>query len=415
MRVVAFAGGQTPSKTGLGLVGMPLILSHTAARGHNVVLAMGGLVPHGRDNFVTADIEAALKRKEGRGTFGIVCFKAWARWSFCPAMLVRLHGLVRSCDFITLHSVYCFPVLVGYLLARFHRKRYGIWPHGALAPFQRRVSARKKWIYDRLFARKILNDASVLFFSAEGERDETRSLRLKGPPVVIPHGFEASEFEHLPPRGRFRARFLNGHNGPLLMFLARLNAKKGLDVLVRAMALVVARVPETRLAIAGVGDPLSFEAQVRGWIRDAGVEACTVLTGQVDGETRRELLADADVFVLPSQAENFGFSIFEAMACRVPVVVSDTLNYAAEIAQRGAGRAIDRNPVALAESILRLLGDQELRWQMGSEGYRLARLFTWEKCGESVERVMSSIVRGQPISGEVRVDAVLETTASRQG
>jgi glycosyltransferase involved in cell wall biosynthesis len=145
------------------------------------------------------------------------------------------------------------------------------------------------------------------------------------------------------------------------------------------------------------------------------VEACTVLTGQVDGETRRELLADADVFVLPSQAENFGFSIFEAMACRVPVVVSDTLNYAAEIAQRGAGLAIDRNPVALAESILRLLGDQELRWQMGSEGYRLARLFTWEKCGESVERVMSSIVRGQPISGEVRVDAVLETTASRQG
>jgi glycosyltransferase involved in cell wall biosynthesis len=381
---------------------MPLILSNTAARGHNVVLVMGGLAPRGRESFVATTLEGALKRKEGAGTFGIVCFKAWTKWSFCPALFVRLPRLIRSCDFISLHSVYCFPVLAGYLLARLYHKPYGLWPHGALAPFQRTISARKKWLYDRIIGRRILNDASALFFSAAGEWDETRSLRLKAPPAIIPHGFDASEFESLPPRGRFRAKFLNGHRGPLLVFLARLNSKKGLDLLVRAMALVAAQKPEARLAIAGAGDPRSFEARVRGWVKDAGVEACTLFTGHIANDTKRELLADADVFVLPSQAENFGFSVFEAMACRVPVIVSDTINYAGVIAQNGAGLAIERGPNALAESILRLLQDPELRRQMGSDGYRLAHSFSWAECGSRVERVMLSILEDRSIPEELR-------------
>ena len=68
---------------------------------------------------------------------------------------------------------------------------------------------------------------------------------------------------------------------------------------------------------------------------------------------------------LLSQAENFGFSVFEAMASRVPVVVSDTLNYAEEIARSGAGLSVQRDVEQFADAILRLLADPSLRLETG--------------------------------------------------
>lgn len=399
--VVSFAGGQTPAKTGLGLVGMPLILSSTAARGHHITLIMGGGAPVGREGFVVSGLESARTRKEGAGTFGIVCYRASTKWSFCPQLLWRLDGAVRSCDFVSLHSVYCFPVLAGFLLAKLYGKPYGLWPHGALAPFQRGVSKHIKWIYDRLVARRMLNGASVLFFSAPGERDEVLPLHLKAPAAIVPHGIDTSEFEALPPKGRFRDRFLKGHDGPLVIFLARLNPKKGVDLLVQAMARVLSYRPDSRLVIAGQGDPKSFENQVQDWVRSAGIQSKTLLTGHIDAERKRELLADADVLVLPSQAENFGFSIFEAMASGVPVVVSDTVNYASLIEEKGAGFSRPRRPEAFAESILRLIDEPSLRRRMGDNGSRLARSFSWERNGALVERIIDSILHGHPVTSSL--------------
>ncbi len=401
MKVVSFAGGQTPGKSGMGLVGMPLILSHTAARGHQVVLVMGGLPSPGRENFLVPDLASAVRRKEGAGTFGTVCFSAWTTWSFSPAILWRLHRLIRSSDFVSLHSLYCFPILAGYFLARLHGKPYGIWPHGVLAPYQRGVSAIRKWFYDRMIGRRILEHASVLFYSARGEREETRSLGLTAPSVIVPHGFDAQEFAILPARGRFRKRHLNGHEGPLVVFLARVNGKKGVDLLIAALARVMSQQPETRLAIIGPADPRSFERRVREWLHAAGIESKAVVTGSVGPGERLEALADADVYALPSQAENFGFSIFEAMASRVPVVISDTLNYAKEISNAGAGFAVRRDAESIAKAVLQLLNDPLLRCQMGANGVRLARAYSWEANGLAVERTVESILEHRTLPADL--------------
>ncbi len=401
MKMVSFAGGQTPGKSGMGLVGMPLILCHTAARGHQVVLVMGGLPSPGREKFLAPDLSSAVGRTEGAGTFGTVSFRAWTTWSFSPSLLWRLHGLIRASDFVSLHSLYCFPILAGYALARFHGKPYGIWPHGVLAPYQRSVSTLRKWFYDWLIGRRILENASVLFYSARGEREETRTLGLTAPSVIVPHGFDVQEFAILPPRGRFRSRYLNGHTGPLVVFLARVNGKKGVDLLIAALARVMAQAPETRLAIIGPADPRSFERRVRDWIRSSGIESKTVMTGPVGSEERLEALADADIYALPSQAENFGFSIFEAMASRVPVVISDTLNYAEEIRDGGAGFAVRRDPEDFAAAMLQLLGNPSLRRQMGENGVRLARSYSWEANGLAVERTVESILEHRMLPADL--------------
>lgn len=401
--MVSFAGGQTSGKTGMGLVGLPMILRSVAARGHHVVLVLGGAPSAGWEPCVVPDVASALARKEGDGTFGIVSVPAWSTWSFSPQIFWQFNSLIRSADFVSLHSLYCFPILAGHRLARFHGKPYGLWPHGVLAPFQRTVSARKKKIYDRLFSRQILDDASVLFYSATGEYDETQELHLRPPYVIVPHGFEAEAFAALPPRGRFRSRFLGGHTGPVVLFLARLNPKKGLDLLAKAMARVVSRRKDTLLAIVGPPDPRSFEGRVRDWIRESGVESQTVLTGLVDASTRLEALADADVFVLPSHAENFGFSIFEAMASRVPVVVSETVNYASEIGDCRAGLAVPLDPERIADGILRLLDDPALRSNMGENGVKLAKSYSWDVNGDRVEQTVNSILGNRPLPAELRL------------
>jgi glycosyltransferase involved in cell wall biosynthesis len=370
---------------------------------------MGGPVIPGRENFAVPDIKSALARKEGEGTFGIVSIKSWLRWRFCPAIFWRFSGLVRDADFVTLHSLYSFPVLAGYLLARFHRKPYGIWPHGVLAPFQRQISARKKWIYNTLFADRILENAAVIFYSAEGEREEAAPLGFRSPSVIVPDGFNADEFAKLPPRGRFRERFMGGHTGPLVLFLARLHAKKGLDLLIKAMRRVIAERPDTRLAIVGPWDPDSFRKQVLQWIKESGIESQTVLPGAAGPEMRLEAFADADVYVLPSHAENFGFSVFEAMACGVPVVISETLNYAAQIAQSGAGFALPRSTEEFCSAIISLIDQPEARREMGVCGKAFVRRYSLRETGTKVAETIESILQLRPFPDDLSPRAAVET------
>lgn len=399
MKIVGFAEGVRGDHA--GLVAVPMLLSCTAARGHCVVLLLAGAPILGGQNFVVPDSDRALARKEGLGTFGIVIRKARTRWACSPSMLWRFSGLVRESDFVTLHSLYSFPVLAGYLLARFHRKPYAIWPHGVLAPVQRKISVVKKYMYNKLFADRILRNASVLFYSAQGEREEAGSLRLRTPSVIVPDGFNPDKFANLPERGRFRRRFLNGHAGPLVLFLARLHAKKGVDVLIRAMQSVIAERPDARLAIVGPPDPVSFNKQVLRWVEESGIETQTVVPGVAGPEMRLEAFADADVYVLPSYAENFGFSVFEAMACGLPVIVSDKLNYAAEIAQTGAGLAVPRTPEQFSAAILNLVDQPDVRSEMGARGRLLASKYSLEETAAKVETALESILRRCPFPPEL--------------
>ena len=407
MRIVSFAEGVRGDYA--GLVAVPMILSSTAARGHSVVLLLAGRVIPGRENFVVSDANKALARQEGLGSFGIVTVAARTHWACNPAMLWRFNRLVREADFVTLHSLYSFPVLAGYLLARLHRKPYGIWPHGVLAPIQRKISIGKKHVYNKLFADRILRNASVIFYSAEGEREEAASLGLHTPSVIVPDGFNPDEFATLPARGRFRKRVLNGHAGPLVLFLARLHAKKGLDLLIWAMKSVIAERPDARLAIVGPPDPGSFNKQVLRWVEENGIAQETVVPGVADREMRLEAFADADVYVLPSLAENFGFSIFEAMACGIPVVVSDTLNYAVEIARTGAGLAVPRTPERFSAAILNLLDRADLRCEMGSCGRLLARKYSLEETGAKVETTLESILQRRAFPPELAPSMVSRT------
>ncbi len=168
MRMINFAEGALSSKGGMGMTGIPVILAGTASRGHRIIVLMGGPPLPGREDYFRPDVSAALARPEGNGFLGIVSFPAWNWWGFSPRLLTSLPGvwrLTKGADVIGLHSIYSFPVLLGCVIARLQKKPYVIWPNGVLAPVQRRISSKKKWIYDSLITRRLINGAAAIFFS----------------------------------------------------------------------------------------------------------------------------------------------------------------------------------------------------------------------------------------------------------
>jgi len=402
LKIVMCAEGARAEMGGVGLVAVPPMARALAARGHSVVLEIFGPVIPGAEDFVTTDASRAFEQNLVAFTY-----PARGRYAFAPRAVPSVHAHIARADFVMLHSLYSFAVLTGYGAARWHRKKYGLWLHGVLTPFQRTISAGRKKLYNQLAANGILNHAAVIFYNAVGERAETAPLRIAAPSVIIPHGIDLEPFAHLPPRGAFRRKYLNAFAGPLLLYLGRLNAKKGLDLLAQAMRQVHAKMPAVRLALVGAGDPPEFAAQVQTWIREANVQDVVVLPGLLVGQEKLQALADADVFVMPSHAENFSFAMFEAMAARVPVVISDTLNFAPMVERAGAGRVVPREGSAFARAIMELLDAPETRQAMAARGAQLAAQYSWSAVGKQMERAILAVVQNEPLPRDLVLGTAL--------
>jgi len=169
------------------------------------------------------------------------------------------------------------------------------------------------------------------------------------------------------------------------------------------VANVLTRIPNVRLAIVGGGDPPQFTDQLKNQLENFHIADRTILPGSLSDQEKLEAYADADVFVMPSHAENFAFAMFEAMASRIPVVVSNTLNLASEVERYAAGIVVDRNPNSFATAIVELLQESEPnRRQIGGNGLRLAQAFSWEACGGRVERTIQCILQNQPFPEDLR-------------
>ncbi len=305
-----------------------------------------------------------------------------------------LKAAIPDYDLVHVHSLYLFSSTV----AAYYCRRYGIpyliRPHGTLDPYLFRHHRPRKWVYERLFEWRNLNRAAAIHFTSLEERELTRPLGLKAPGVVVPIGLDPEEYQALPPPGAFRAVHPNLQGKKLILFLGRLNFKKGLDLLARAFGSLGRRRDDVHLILAGPDDD-GYGARIRRWLEADGVlEKCT-FTGMLLGPEKLAALRDGDIFVLPSYTENFGIAAVEAMACGVPVVISNRVNIWREVVAAKAGLAVDCDPRQVTDALSRLLDDPALREEMGCGGRQLVReRYTWEAIGSTMVEVYRQILRG---------------------
>jgi glycosyltransferase involved in cell wall biosynthesis len=205
---------------------------------------------------------------------------------------------------------------------------------------------------------------------------------------VVHNGIVPLEAAELEPR---LAAFVGG--GPLVVAVSELFSRKGVPVLLEAMAAVLSVHPAARLIVAGEGPD---RAEAEAACDRLGIGDSVLLAGHVDGVAG--LLAAGDVFVNPALAESFPYGILEAMSLARPCVVTDAGGSAEAIVDGGSGRVVPAgDAAALAAAVIELLADPEAASRYGeAAAVRVREQFTRKAMIDGTEKVYADLLDRRP-------------------
>ncbi|MDG1837188.1 MAG: glycosyltransferase [Phycisphaerales bacterium] len=289
---------------------------------------------------------------------------------FRNAQLAELEQLLREADVLHLHGVWERANIGVSKLARRLGIPWVVTLRGMLDDWNMAQRGRKKRLYLRAGGRRVLEDAAYVQCTAEGELAQSHKWFPRGNPRVIPNLMDLADFETLRGPELAHARWpILKQEGPNLLFLSRLDVKKGIEHLLEAMPHLVAAHPALQLFVVGPGDE-SYVGSLKRLAESKGVLERTHFTGQVGGEEKWSLYEACDMFALPSSQENFGFVQFESLACETPVMTTTLVDTWKEIVDSGGGIAVSQSADAIVEGISDLLGDPQTLTSMGEAGRR---------------------------------------------
>lgn len=304
-------------------------------------------------------------------------------WKFSWPLTRWLADHARDFDVMTVHALFSYATIAACRGARIGGVPYIIRPLGTLNGFSLRHKAWKKGPYYRMVERRHLEGAAAIHATSRAEAEEIARLGFGDRTHIIELGVEPG------PEPDRRAR---GPGEPLrILFLSRLHPKKGLPLLLEAVARAGASGVDLRVDIAGRGEP-SYESLLHAQVRALGLVDRVRFLGEVIGVDKARALAAADLFVLPSSDENFGIAVAEALAAGLPVVVSDRVALADDVASRSAGRVVPLDVEALAGAI-RELDDRELTVGMGGRARQLAvERYSWARVARELVSLYDQII-----------------------
>jgi D-inositol-3-phosphate glycosyltransferase len=217
---------------------------------------------------------------------------------------------------------------------------------------------------------------------------------------VIPPGVDLERFHPVPP-ARPKEALGMGSECRAILFVGRVEPLKGIDVLLRAIALIARRQPDLLrgLCVPIIGgdpsDPASNHemARLQALREELGIAGVVTFLGARDQDALQDYYAAAEMVVMPSDYESFGMVALEAMACGVPVIASDVGGLAYLVRHGHTGyRVPPRDPVTLAAKIVRLLTDEGLRRRMGQRAACWAEQYAWPLVADQVEALYTDVI-----------------------
>jgi glycosyltransferase involved in cell wall biosynthesis len=299
-----------------------------------------------------------------------------SRFGFAPSLVTTLRRTITSYDLLHIHWLYNFACVAAARVAVAAGVPFVVQPRASLDPHMRKKNNILKRGYLATVGRPLLTRSAAVVFTAEDER-ALASYGPRRPEWVIPNGLDIAVYERLPPPGAFRAAF-PALDGPFLLFLGRLSRQKGLDRLLPAFQRLLRSRPDLWLVLAGP-DHEGYEREVRRMAQELGVAHRVLFPGLITGDVKLSAFVDADLFVLPSYAENFGGVVIEALACGLPVVISDQVNIHRELSDAGAATVVTGSSDAVAAGMASALADTGARARMATLGPALVRSrYSWD-------------------------------------
>lgn len=319
-------------------------------------------------------------------------FSSWHRNDFIlsPSLINWLFKHIFDYHLVHTHTIFSPLISLAHGACQYHKVPYVMTPHGMLEPWALSYKARKKRFYYNLFEKSALQQASRIQVLTSSEAQQVKSLGFEHS-TIVPNGIHHQEFGTLSSSELFYQEFPDARNKNLILFLGRIDPKKGLDLLALAFAKVRNHFPETHLIVAGP-DSISFLPTVKDYFASSGCLDAVTFTGMLTGLIKQAALAAANLYVAPSYSEGFSMSVLEGMASGLPCVITTGCNFP-EASTAKAAHVVDINADAIADALIQCLNNPQQAQSMGMKARQfIFQNYTWEQSAKKLSQVYENIL-----------------------
>jgi glycosyltransferase involved in cell wall biosynthesis len=369
-----------------------------ALRGHQVTVLtadwdLESRFPDGPDGIVpSGTTRSPFGWRRDENNVQAIYLPSWFRYralSWNPAAKRFARARLQNFDVVHIFGLYDF---LGPAIAEACRRRklpYVVEPIGMFLPIVRRLWLKR--VYHSLLGGRMLRGARALVATSEQEVEELASAGVPREKILLRrNGVEVPAA--LPERGKFRTLHGLSPDAKVVLFLGRLSAKKSPNLLLEAFARLPAPLAsnDPQLVFAGP-DESGMKARLSQMAQWLGISTRVLFCGPLFDAAKWEAYADADVFVLPSQNENFGNTAAEAAAVGTPVVVTEGCGIAPLLAGVAA-LVVPHDVSALSRALERVLTEPDLPAQLSAGCKQVTSRLGWEEPAQEMESLYRKLV-----------------------
>jgi glycosyltransferase involved in cell wall biosynthesis len=311
----------------------------------------------------------------------------WFRYralTWNPAVGRYCRARLKQFDVVHIFGLYD---LLGPAAARACRKQgipYVVEPMGMFVPIVRSIALKR--LYHAIWGGRMLAGAAAVVATSEQEARELAGGGIARDKIVLRRNGVMVPREQ-PARGAFRAQHGIPADALVVLFLGRLSAKKSPDLLLDAFSALPSEIGGHTVWLVFAGpDEGGMLLRLATRARELSVSERVVFAGSVLGEKKWAAYRDADVFVLPSQNENFGNTAAEAAACGTPVILTENCGIAPLLAD-SAGIVVRHETSDIRKAVQEVLLDRALRERLAQGGRLAAGRLGWEQPVAEMEQL----------------------------
>ncbi|MBD2437745.1 hormogonium polysaccharide biosynthesis glycosyltransferase HpsP [Nostoc sp. FACHB-110] len=324
-------------------------------------------------------LDVPLNRPIQQDGYEIIYFRCapFRRYKFSLDLLNWLKIHAKEFDLAHIHALFSPISSAAAMVCRDKKLPYILRPLGTLDPADLQKKKQLKKLYVELIERQNLAGAAAIHFTSEQEAKISARFGVKTKDLVIPLGVKPTQRIQSSP---VRSQLGISEDVPLVLFMSRIDPKKGLNLLIPALEKLLADNYKFHFVLAGTNpqDP-DYENKIKFQIENSPLRSHTTITGFVSGELKANLLQAADLFVLPSYYENFGIAVAEAMVAGIPVVISDQVHIWQQVSDSQSGWVGQTEVSSLLELLQQALQNPQERQRRGENAQKYALdNFSWD-------------------------------------
>jgi glycosyltransferase involved in cell wall biosynthesis len=262
-----------------------------------------------------------------------------------------------------------------------------------LEPWAIAYKSWKKKAYYSLFEKSALQKASIIRALVTSEALHIQELNLRTPLAITPNGITQQPNLNPAEVEVFYEQFPSARGKTLILFLGRIDPKKGLDLLATAFGQVHQQFPETHLMVAGP-DNIGFLPTVQSYFERENCLHAVTFTGMLMGAAKAAALTVADLYVAPSYSEGFSMSVLEGMGAGLPCIITTGCNFP-EAAAAEVAHVVEIDAWAIAQAMMDCLKHPQAAKAMGDRARQfIFENYTWDQIASRLIQVYNDILRG---------------------